>query len=252
MSVSQGTGNSTTPYSGQAIVNQYLPKQDNGQWMAFGSMIGTIIGRMYDSGTLDKAKQAETTWRTLTDLVKDTGTAEMTTNAQLLLDPANKLWQELASFAETGYCPDYQYLLNNAVQTANVAFDTQLRAAKLDASRYSTGLNSNVAVSLRAARVAAIVGSTVVASEKARQFMWSASGDMLMKGSTAIETARQNRVRLGGLMVAGAGQNYANLAQSLRQTAAMDVGEWSTFGAMLGVLLPILFEFACDPKVGCN
>ena len=249
---SGGTGSSAGGGGGgQALVQQYIPKQNNGQWMAVGSMIGTIFGRLYDSGTLDKAKDAETTWRKLTDLVQQTGTTEFTTNATLLLEPANKLWQDLAAFAEKGYCPDYQYLLNNAVATATAATDTQLRASKLDATRYNVGLNANVSLELRLARVTAIVGSVTVANEQARQFMWSANSDLLLKGATAIETARIHRLTLGGELVAGAGENFANLAQSLRQTAAMDVGDWSSFGSILGVILPLLFAWGCSPTENC-
>lgn len=234
------------------IVQQYLPKQNNGQWVAMGSMVGTIAGMLYDSGTLDSAKDAEKTWRTLTDDIMNAGVNELTTHAAALTTCNDTLWQKLCDFASTGYCPDYQFVLNTAVATARASLETQLRSLRINSQRYNVGQNADVQTRLRSAQMMAIVSSVVSANEKNRQFAWTANWDMLHTAARDVEEARLRRIELGGALVAGAGQNYANLAQSLRQTAAMDVGDLATLGAMLGVILPILIAFGCDPKIGCE
>lgn len=237
---------------GSSIVQQYIPKQNNGQWMAIGSIVGSIFGRLYDSGTLAKAQDAETIWRTLTDTVKDRGVSEFTTHADVLLTCNDALWVDLCAFAEKGYCPDYRRILNNARSAAAAAFDTQTRSALRQANRYGTGLNADVLVKLRIGEASSVVTAYAMAAEQARQFMWTSNYDMLRTAAAGVESARMGRITTGGELVAAAGQNYANVAQSLRQTAAMDVGDYATLGSLLGVVLPLLFQYGCSPTSGCD
>lgn len=229
--------NTAAGQGASAIQNNY-PVQKNGLWMAMASVVGSITGRLYSSGTLDRAKDAEKIWRQLTDALRDKG-QDVFGSSGTPQDYADDILKALHDFAKEGYCPDYLSILSTAVQAASIQFDTQMGAMKRQAGRFNTGLNANVELEVRMQKAAAVVLAYATSAESARQFMWSANYDMFHGTAETFENIKNQRIELGADLIASAGQNYANLAQSLRQTAAMDSGGVEAIISVLGTLIPM-------------
>ena len=210
--------------------------------MAIASVVGSLAGRAYSSSTLDKAKDAEKVWRGLNDAIKNKGMDVFDNTSDVPQKYADDILSALYEFVKTGYCPDYLGILNTAVQSAAVQFDAQIAAMKRQAGRYNTGLNANVELETRHQQAAAIVLAYATAAESARQFMWSANFDMLHGTAEEMENIKNRRIELGADLLASAGQNYANVAQSLRQTAAMDSGGMEAIITVLGTLIPMFLS----------
>lgn len=223
-----------------ALQNNY-PVQKNGMWMSIASIVGSVAGRAFNSGVLDKAKDAENVWRGMADVLKDKGIQVMG-ESDVPRQWADDILQQLYNFAKTGYCPDYLNILNNAVQAAAIQFDAQIGGMKRQAGRFNTGLNANVELEHRMQQSAAIVLAYSTTAESARQFMWSANYDMLHGTAEEIEKIKNDRIQLGSDLIASTGQNYANIAQSFRQTAAMDAGDIAMFTSLLGTLIPMFLS----------
>lgn len=224
---------------GNSITQIYRAPDMDGQFLMVGNLIGALIGRLYSSGTLDKAKDAEKVLRNDVDKLSDTGNH--------LIDKGNKdpyetnlddLFKIIHDTARQGYCPNYQNIFNESVYTATVNARRQQKNLISFSNRYNINLPITTAVSIRSAQVTATTASYTKAAEQARQFMWEASLNYQYKVSALYEKTYMDFESVGGEMIAGAATGAANLSQSLRQTAAMDIGDFSTLLGMIALIIP--------------
>lgn len=242
----------STAVNSSHITQVKVPKRDDGRWMSIGAMIGLALSLFVDQDTIDKAKDAENTWRALTDAIKQKGEEEFGAHAQLIKECDDRLWAKLCAFAECGYKPDYAGILNRARADASQAASAELASARRMADRYNSGVNANVANDLRRAEIYATVGAVTMAREEERKNAYSINWNLLSKTAAQFEGAYQGRIQLGADLMASAGANYASLAQSLRETAKTDKGDFATLGALLGGLLPTLMNTGCNPASDCG
>ena len=67
-----GTG-STQVNANHIIQYPRQPKMDDGKWIAIGSLLGALLGKFADNGTLNKAKEAENKWKAINEQLADKG-----------------------------------------------------------------------------------------------------------------------------------------------------------------------------------
>lgn len=247
------SGNNTTAVSSPHVV-QYPkpPRRDDGKWLSIGSIIGSLVGVLYNQDKIDDASDAEDEWKALTDLFRDQGRWMMTEHAEKLLACSDALHEKLCALAECGYVADYESIRRVARADAALATETARRKACRTANRYNVGLNSDVGASLLRAEIVASTTATTQAVMAERQNAIKLNWEITSKAMTLIENDFMNRKQLGADFLAGAGQNYGYLAESLRRTAKEDVGDWATLGVALGVILPILFDWGCPSDSYCE
>lgn len=242
----------STAVNSSHITQVKVPKRDDGRWMSVGAMIGLALSLFVDKATMNKAKDAEDTWRQLTDKLKDAGEKEFGPHAALLKQCDDNLWEKFCEFAMCGYKPDYAGILNRARADASQAAEGQIASARRMADRYNTGIGADVVCDIRRAEIFAVVGATTVAREEERKNAYSINWNLLSKSAAQFENAYQGRLKLGADLMASAGANYASLSASLRETAKTDKGDFATLGALLGGLLPTIMNIGCNPASDCG
>ncbi|MBS0229246.1 MAG: hypothetical protein JSS23_11195 [Proteobacteria bacterium] len=247
------TGTNGVSLSTPHITQVRVPKRDDGRWMMLGSVIGSVIGRLINDDIIDKAEDAEDTWKDLTDQMKQHGLDEWA-HAALIKQCDDDLWERYCTYALCGYTPDYAGILSRARADAALVMTTKYAEAARTARRYNTGLNANVALDLLRTEAIAVVGAATVARENERQMMWKVNFDLTRQAAVDFETAYRQRIMLGADIVASAGQNYAFLAESLRRTAEKSTSDWGLFGTTLTVLIGLLTSSGCpwDSDCGCS
>ena len=72
---SSATGDFSTVVSSPTII-QYPrpPRNDTGRYVAIGSLLGTLVGRLANSGRISEASSAEDTWKSLNNQLANRGT----------------------------------------------------------------------------------------------------------------------------------------------------------------------------------
>lgn len=244
-----GTNNSTTQTS---TIIQYPkpPRRDDGKWMAIGSIIGSIVGMLASADIIDQAKEAEKKWRELTDFFYDQGKA-LSEWADSLQECDDALHEALCKFALCGYQADYEGVMRRARQAAHLAAENAFAQECRTADRYHTGVNCDVWASIKRAEIAGTVQAVTMAYEAERQRAFDLNFEILERTATLFERDFMSRKQLAYDALAGAGQNYGYLAQSLRQTAKSDTGDIQLLAAALGVALPLLFSYGCSAEDYC-
>lgn len=245
-----GTNNSLTQTS---TVVQYPrpPRRDDGKWMAISSIIGTVVGMLASSDLIDDAKEAEKKWRELTDFFYDQGKM-LSEWADTLKECDDALHDALCKFAQCGYQADYEGVMRRARQAAHLAAENAYAQACRTADRYHTGINCDVWASIKRAEIAGTIQAVVMAYEAERQMAFDKNFEVLERTTQLFENDYMNRKRLAYDALAGAGQNYGYLAQSLRQTAKSDMGDIQLLAAAIGVALPLLFSYGCSSESYCD
>lgn len=245
-------GNNTTATAHNTII-QYPkpPRRDDGKWMAIGSIAGTLAGMLFSKDLVDDAKDAEKRWRRLTDYFYDDGHT-ISQWADSLKDCDDKLHDALCKFAMCGYKADYEGILSRARSAAKVAAAQSWKQAIRTADRYHTGINCDVLSEIRRNEITATVMASTRAFELERTNAFDRQFEILAKTVNIFEKDFLNRKGLAADFLAGAGQNYGYLAQSLRETAKADVGDLQMLGGMLALLIPILMGWSCDPDEYCK
>lgn len=225
------------------------PNMD-GQFLMVGNLIGALVGRLYNSGTLEKAKDAEKLLRSNIDKLSDTGNSIMDKgNKDPYAPNMDSLFKILYDTAAKGYCPNYQNIFQESVYNSIVSARRQQKNIITFSNRYNISIPMTTAVSIRSSQTIAAVSSYTRTAEQARQFMWEASLNYQIKIGDLFEKTYMDFETIGGEMVAGSATGAANLSQSLRQTAAMDIGDWSALVGMVALLLPELLK--CWNLTGC-
>lgn len=245
-----GTSNSLTQTS---TIVQYPkpPRRDDGKWMAIASMIGSLVGMLASSDIIDDAKDAEKKWERLTEFFDQQG-KDISNWADSLKACDDMLHEKLCKFAQCGYKADYEGVMRRARQSAHLAAENAYMQACRTANRYHTGINCDVWASIKRAEIMGTVQATVMAFEAERQVAFDKNFEVLERVTQIFENDFLNRKRLAYDALAGAGQNYGYLAQSLRQTAKSDMGDIQMLMAALGVALPIIFSYGCSSDSYCG
>lgn len=248
------SGTNSVTVSTPHVTQVRVPRRDDGKWLSVASMVGALVGKWANSDLIDKAKAAEDKWEDYTDLIGDAGVEEFTTHAQAIRACDDQLWEKYCAYAMCGYKPDYTGILTRA--RADVALIGAGKRAEIcrTADRYNVGINSNVMCDLLRTETLALVGATTTARENERQMMWKFNAEYLASAASRFEQAYQGRIRLGGDLIASAGQNYAFLAESLRRTAEKSVGDFAAMGAIIAVLVTTFLDKGCpsDTDCGCD
>lgn len=247
------SGNNTTAVGSSHVVQYPKPPiRTDGMWMSIGTVVGSLVGVLYNQDTIDDAHDAEDAWRRLTDTFRDQGNFLMLDHADKLLACSDNLHEKLCALADCGYVADYESIRRLARADAALAAESARRKACREANRYSVGMNAEVNASILRSEIVAATTATTVAVMEERLNALRLNWEILAKATNIIEDDFMNRKQLGADLMAGAGQNYAYLAESLRRTAKEDVGDWAVLGALLGALLPILFNFGCSKESYCG
>lgn len=249
---SAGSATASSPnavsISSPHITQVRTPRQDDGHWIALGSMVGSILGKWSNKSLIDKAEAAEDIWKSMTDQMKDVGLDEFTTRAQAIRSCNDDIWQKFCDYALCGYKPDYDGILSRARADASIVTLSKKAEARRHAKRYNVGINGNVMSDLLRSEILATVGAASAARENERQFMWKANTDLIGNAAIQFERAYQGRIDLGAKLVSSAGENYAYLAESLRRTAEKNTSGLAELGGLIGALL-VAF---CVPSMICN
>ncbi len=229
------------------------PRRDDGKWMAIGSLVGTLAGMLTNSDLISDAKDAEKDWTRLTDFFKDKG-YDLNDWADKLRPCDDKLHEALCAFALCGYQTDYEGILRRARANAKLLSNKTYAEAVQTADRYHYGLNCDVWAGIKRAEVIATVVASTQAFEEERTKAFDRTFEVLERTTTLFERDVLNRKQLSADYLAGAGQNYGFLAQSLRATAKADMGDMQMLATALAVVLPMLFGYcgadACDEDDG--
>lgn len=201
------------------------PKQDDGKWMAVGSLIGSLLGKFAQSGTIKKAEQAEDTWRKINDdlyakgrelwekapiereLADDADTdlanqytwnvnqrdAELA-RAEQLDDCNDTLHEMVCQFAQCGYTPDYDGIKSRIM--ADVAAQTKKARAEMCKSlnRYSARACCGIETALATTAIATSVGALYKAREDERARAWQINEGLVFKATEMMEKHRDARV----------------------------------------------------------
>lgn len=243
-----GTGNTAT--SNDTVIQvPRPPRRDDGKWMAIGSIAGTLAGMLTNSDLIDKAKKAENNWEDLTKFFKDKGYA-LYDWGQELKDCDDRLHEALCKFALCGYQTDYEGILRRARANAKVMANQAYAESLQTADRYHTGINCDVWAGIKRAEIISTVMATTAAYEQERLNAYDRTFEVLERTTQLFERDLITRTQLSADFLAGAGQNYGFLAQSLRATAKADMGDMQLLATSLAIILPMLFGYCGSDACG--
>jgi hypothetical protein len=220
------SGNNNVGISSPHII-QYPkpPKRDDGKWSAIGGVLGSLIGRLANSGRLSQAGDAEDKWKVINGELAARGTSEWTfadaerakadtidnqlgvhgslewdwavyeRNRALQLETClDALHTRLCAYALCGYRADYRGILDRVRAESQIQLSAKLRDIREAANRYNTGINADVACDLERSAMLATVGTAMKLMEDERQFMWKINNELVFKAANTIETHRVGRM----------------------------------------------------------
>lgn len=194
----------------------------------------------------------------------------------------DNLTAKACAIADCGYQPDYIGILRRAKADAEIIAQAKIDEACRSASRYNVGLRAVAQSDIRRATAMSIVGIAARQREEERATMWKINSELTTSTLNLIEGMRVRRqevsgsyatrhasiqdrrfqvrnsngyesIRLGGDLLASAGQNYAWLAESLRRSAEKDAGNFSSLGALIATLfLPQFFKDCSYETKDCS
>lgn len=226
-----GKGEATGPGSTQVNANHIIqyprqPKMDDGKWIAVASLIGSILGKFADNGTVNKAKNAERDWEKLNKQLHNKGLEiwdrmpkelkeaddadadlkahhEWNTKQRdaeleraLSLDNCNdELHRKVCEFATCGYKPDYDGIKSRIM--ADVSSQTKKSRLELakNLNRYSAGQCCGIETSLATASIATAVGALYKAREDERARAWQINEGLIFKATELMERNRTSRAQ---------------------------------------------------------
>lgn len=201
------------------------PKYTDGKWISLGSLLGALLGKFADKGSIDKAKDAENNWKRINQQLHDKGNelwnlappeksladaadadlanqykwnvdrrdAELARAEQL--DACNdSLHEKFCQFAQCGYVPDYDGIKSRIM--ADVASQTKKARDQLckSLSRYSVRQCCNIETMLATQAVSTTVSALYKAREDERARAWQINEGLIAKAVDTMENHRNNRV----------------------------------------------------------
>jgi hypothetical protein len=257
----QASGANSTAFSAPTVI-QYPrpPRNDSSKYVAIGSIMGTLLGRLANSGRLNEASSAEDTWKGLNGQLKDRGIGNWTRSdedrtasntqygkvdarADILVTRADEedaradvlstcldsLHQKLCAYAECGYKPDYDGILTRVKVDAAAVAQEKIKQVCYTANRYNTGINADVACEIQKTAVLATVGTAAKLREDERQFMWKFKGDLYAKTAQTFESHRNGRLQNELQFTDRALQSYRAVAEQRGQRSL----QWDSQGGQM-------------------
>lgn len=201
------------------------PKRDDGKWIAFGSLLGALAGKLASSSLIGKAKDAESKWKTANEKLYDAGIdqlnkapgewgkmldveADIEQDADwnvagrdveqayaYRLDNCNdELHAKLCQYVQCGYKPDYYGIATRVVAAAEAATAKECKELKRGLNRYAVDRCCDIGVKLATAKVMSVVGTVSKLREDERRKQWEVNSELIFKGAELIEKHRQGRL----------------------------------------------------------
>lgn len=201
------------------------PRRNDGKWVALGSLIGALLGKMASGGIIKEARNAEDKWKEVnsklfaqgldqfnkapvewdkmlkveTELEND---ADWNINARDVeqayaykLDTCNdELHAKLCQFVNCGYKPDYYGIATRAIAAAEAATAKECRELKRGLNRYSVDKCCDIGIKLATAKVMSVVGTVSKLREEERRKQWEINSELIFKGTELMEKHRQTRL----------------------------------------------------------
>nr|DAO00346.1 MAG TPA: hypothetical protein [Caudoviricetes sp.] len=219
-------GTNSPAFSANHII-QYprQPKRDDGKWLAIASLLGAVLGRFASNSLIKKAKDAEDTWRSINDRMRDTGYKLLDTDAPaekaladaaddwLLreadwlkdraldeeayadkLEPCNDtIHERLCEFILCGYKPDYLGISMRVVADAEAKAKQKRQELCRQVNRYGANQCCEIETRTALATAAEIVGTVAKAREAERQTAWQTNMKLHFDGADIFEKHRESR-----------------------------------------------------------
>lgn len=225
-----GEGSATSPGATQVNANHIIqyprqPKMDDGKWIAIGSLLGALLGKMANKNTIDKAKDAEAKWRELNDALYNKGRemwnmmpdekaeADKADNdleahydwnvgrrdaeaarAMKLDNCSDSLYEKICQFSQCGYTPDYDGIKSRIM--ADVAQQSKKRREELckNLNRYSVSQCCGIETAIATSAMSTTVGALYKAREDERARAWQINEGLLFKAAELVEKTRGQRM----------------------------------------------------------
>lgn len=228
----EATGTGSTQVNANHII-QYprQPKMDDGKWIAIGSLLGALLGKFADNGTLRKAKDAEDKWKVINEQLADKGRelwgkmlkeeseADKADNdlenqydwniarrdeelgrAHALDNCNDSIHDKICAYAQCGYIPDYDGI--SARIKADVAAQTKKQREQLckNLNRYSARQCCGIETALSTAAISTTVGALYKAREDERARAFQINEGLLFKAGELMENHRNGRLNAATAM----------------------------------------------------
>lgn len=224
-----GEGQATGPGSTQVNANHIIqyprqPKMDDGKWIAVASLIGSILGKFADNGTVSKAKSAESEWQKINESLADKGWAmwdrmlselaeadkadndlenhyswnvaqrdSELARAEKLDDCNDELHEKICAFANCGYTPDYDGIKSRIMADVAGQVSKSRREMMRSLNRYSVKACCGIETALATTAVSTAVSALYRAREDERSRAFQINEGLLFKAGAHMEQARANR-----------------------------------------------------------
>lgn len=201
------------------------PKRDDGKWIAIGSLLGALLGKVASAGIMNQVKNAENKWKDINSKLHSMGDGlfdkappewqrmkDAETNLEnhttwningrdVEYDYANQLnncndeiHQKLCEYILCGYKPDYYGIASRVIATAEAATAKECRELKKSLNRYSVDNCCDIGIRLATAKIMSVVGAVTAQRESERQKQWELNQKMLADGAELFEKHRSDRI----------------------------------------------------------
>lgn len=222
-----GNGNVAMGVSSNHILQfPRQPRRDDGKWVAIGSLIGALLGKVVSSSIMDKVKDAENKWRDINAKLDEKGRdlwakadpewqkmLEAETNLEnhgdwnkdnrdFEYDYANALNEcnddihaKLCQYVNCGYKPDYYGIATRTISTAEAAAAKECRELKKELNRYNSKGCCDIGIRLATAKVMSVVGTVSKLRESERQKQWEVNSKLLFDGAELFHKHRRDRMQ---------------------------------------------------------
>lgn len=227
-------------------------RRTDGKWIALGTLLGSLVGASVNRSIIKQAQDAENNWKDITDRFRDKGLWLFEDHAEKLVACTDMLHEKLCRLAECGYKPDFEDMFIRVRANALAVTELERRKACRTSHRYKTGMNNDLHRSLALAQVQAATSALSTAVDTARRQAFEINYKMLADVSRIIESDHLARLDRGRQYMADAANSYSKLSASLRETAKADTSDWTSMGASLAVILPLLLGFFKDDEDTCG
>ena len=222
----KSSGTNSPAFSANHII-QYprQPKRDDGKWLAIASLLGSVLGRFASNSLIKKAKNAEDTWRSINDRMRDIGynlidkeapaekaladaaddwllkeanwLKDMALDEEQYadkLEPCNDtIHQRLCEFITCGYKPDYLGISMRVVADAEAKAKQKRQELCRQVNRYGANQCCEIETRIALATAAEIVGTVSKAREAERQTAWQTNMKLHFDGAELFEKHRAGR-----------------------------------------------------------
>lgn len=212
-------------YTNHIIQFPKQPYRDDGKWVALGSLIGSVFGKLANRGLMNQVKDAESQWKRINEQLHNKGNeiwgmakpewAKMRESDQALdrqvdweisgrdqeYDYANALnscndeiHAKLCEFIKCGYKADYKGIYTRVVADAEAMYLKEKREAIRNINRYAIQDCCDISLRLSTAKVQAVVGNVSRLRELERQKQWEINAQLFKDGSDLFERHRTGRL----------------------------------------------------------